>query len=139
MENKIKLSQTFVHEFSFSQQDVIDFARVTGDNNPVHLDEEFASKTMFKTRIMHGMLGACVFSKVFGTLFPGDGTIYLSQSISFLKPMYVDNRYVAHFEVLEIQEKNRARISTSILNDEGKKVVNGEAVIMNLDKIAHVL
>jgi hypothetical protein len=72
MSEKLHLNQTFSTNFSFSQQDVADFARVTGDNNPVHLDEEFASKTIFKTRIMHGMLGACVFSKVFGTLFPGE-------------------------------------------------------------------
>lgn len=136
MSEKLHLNQTFSTNFSFSQQDVADFARVTGDNNPVHLDEEFASKTIFKTRIMHGMLGACVFSKVFGTLFPGDGTIYLSQSVNFLKPMYVDITYDAHFEVLEILEKNRARISTSILSQEGKKVVVGEAIVMNIEKIS---
>lgn len=135
MSEKLHLNKTFSTDFSFSQQDVIDFARVTGDNNPVHLDEDFASKTIFKTRIMHGMLGACVFSKVFGTMFPGEGTIYLSQSVNFLKPMYVDTSYTSHFEVLEILEKNRARISTSILNQEGKKVVVGEAVVMNLEKI----
>lgn len=105
MSEKLHLNKTFSTNFSFSQQDVTDFARVTGDNNPVHLDEEFASKTIFKTRIMHGMLGACVFSKVFGTLFPGEGTIYLSQSVNFLKPMYVDVIYEAHFEVMEILEK----------------------------------
>ena len=136
MSEKLHLNQTFSTNFSFSQQDVADFARVTGDNNPVHLDEEFASKTIFKTRIMHGMLGACVFSKVFGTLFPGEGTIYLSQSVNFLKPMYVDVIYEAHFEVMEILEKNRARISTSILTNEGKKVVVGEALVMNIEKIA---
>jgi 3-hydroxybutyryl-CoA dehydratase len=136
MSEKLHLNQTFSTNFSFSQQDVADFARVTGDNNPVHLDEDFASKTIFKTRIMHGMLGACVFSKVFGTLFPGDGTIYLSQSVNFLKPMYVDITYDAHFEVLEILEKNRARISTSILSQEGKKVVVGEAIVMNIEKIS---
>ncbi len=135
MSEKLHLNQTFSTNFSFSQQDVADFARVTGDNNPVHLDEEFASKTIFKTRIMHGMLGACVFSKVFGTLFPGEGTIYLSQSVNFLKPMYVDVIYEAHFEVMEILEKNRARISTTILTNECKKVVVGDAVIMNIEKI----
>ena len=135
MSEKLRLNQTFSTNFSFSQQDVADFARVTGDNNPVHLDEDFASKTIFKTRIMHGMLGACVFSKVFGTLFPGEGTIYLSQSVNFLKPMYVDVIYEAHFEVMEILEKNRARISTSILTNEGKKVVVGEALVMNIEKI----
>jgi len=135
MSEKLHLNQTFSTDFSFSQQDVADFARVTGDNNPVHLDEDFASKTIFKTRIMHGMLGACVFSKVFGTMFPGEGTIYLSQSVNFLKPMYVDTVYTANFEVLEVLEKNRARISTTILSKEEKKVVVGEAVIMNVEKI----
>ena len=136
MSEKLHTNQTFSTDFSFSQQDVADFARVTGDNNPVHLDEDFASKTIFKTRIMHGMLGACVFSKVFGTMFPGEGTIYLSQSVNFLKPMYVDTLYDAQFEVLEILDKNRARISTSILTKEGKKVVVGEAVVMNIEKIS---
>ncbi len=136
MSEKLHINQTFSTDFSFSQQDVADFARVTGDNNPVHLDEDFASKTIFKTRIMHGMLGACVFSKVFGTMFPGEGTIYLSQSVNFLKPMYVDTFYDAQFEVLEILDKNRARISTSILTKEGKKVVVGEAVVMNIEKIS---
>jgi 3-hydroxybutyryl-CoA dehydratase len=136
MSEKLHTNQTFSTDFSFSQQDVADFARVTGDNNPVHLDEDFASKTIFKTRIMHGMLGACVFSKVFGTMFPGEGTIYLSQSVNFLKPMYVDTFYDAQFEVLEILDKNRARISTSILTKEGKKVVVGEAVVMNIEKIS---
>ena len=135
MSKKLHINQTFLTNFLFSQQDVTDFARITGDNNPVHLDEEFASKTIFKTRIMHGMLGACVFSKVFGTLFPGEGTIYLSQSVNFLKPMYVDVIYEAHFEVMEILEKNRARISTTILTNEGKKVVVGDAVVMNIEKI----
>lgn len=135
----ILLNQTYSHKFSFNQKEVIDFARVTGDNNPVHLDEEFASKTIFKTRVMHGMLGACIFSKVFGTLFPGDGTIYLSQSVTFLKPMLVDTTYEAQFEVVEVLEKNKARITTNIVNEEGKKIVVGEAVIMNLEKIANVL
>ncbi len=136
MNNQMELNQKYHHEFLFTQQDVIDFARVTGDNNPVHLDEDFAAKTIFKTRVMHGMLGACIFSKVFGTLFPGDGTIYLSQTVNFLKPMYVDTTYIAQFEVLEIQDKNRAKILTNIVNSEGKKIVVGEAIIMNIEKIA---
>jgi len=64
------------------------FARVTGDNNPIHTNAEFAASTMFKLSIMHGMLGSALFSKIFGTLFPGVGTIYLSQTLNFLKPMY---------------------------------------------------
>ena len=113
------------------------FAKVTGDNNPVHLDPAYAAKTFFKKPIMHGMLGASLFSKVFGTLFPGEGTIYLKQSLSFLKPMYVDIDYVAEFIVKEvIKEKNRAIIET-ILKDKATGLVctSGEAVVMNVEKI----
>jgi len=133
----MKKEDVFVYEFQFSQRDVEAFARVTGDNNPVHLDPEYAAKTMFKRPIMHGMLGASLFSKVFGTLFPGEGTIYLKQSLNFLKPMYVDTPYVAEFTVKEvILDKNRAIIETLIKDKaSGNVCTSGEALIMNVDKI----
>lgn len=133
----MKKEDVFVYEFQFSQKDVEEFARVTGDNNPVHLNPEYAAKTMFKRPIMHGMLGASLFSKVFGTLFPGEGTIYLKQSLNFLKPMYVDTPYVAEFTVKEvIPDKNRAIIETLIKDKaSGNVCTSGEALIMNVDKI----
>jgi 3-hydroxybutyryl-CoA dehydratase len=72
----LTVSQTYFHNFKFSQADVISFANVTGDKNPVHLDEVFAAKIIFKRRIMRGMLSASIFSKVFSNLFPSEGTIY---------------------------------------------------------------
>ena len=66
--------------FSFSQNDIIMFAELTGDKNPIHLDEEVAKNTIFGKRILHGFLGASIFSKVFGTIFPGEGTIYIKQN-----------------------------------------------------------
>ncbi|GIV26962.1 MAG: hypothetical protein KatS3mg027_0776 [Bacteroidia bacterium] len=133
----MKVGETFIHEFQFSQKDVEEFARVTGDNNPVHIDPEYAAKTMFKRPIMHGMLGAALFSKVFGTMFPGEGTIYLKQSLNFLKPMYVDTPYIAEFTVKEIiTEKNRAIVETLIKDKvSGNVCTSGEAVIMNVNKI----
>ena len=132
----LELGQKYTHSFSYSQEQVNEFARVTGDNNPVHLDEEFASKSIFKRRIAHGMLGASILSKVFGTLFPGNGTIYLNQTLNFLRPMYVEEEYEAVFEVKElIIDKNRAIISTTIINKEGKSVLSGEATIMNIEAI----
>lgn len=132
----VNIDSQFEHSFSFTQDDVVAFAKVTGDNNPVHLDESYAASTMFKRPIMHGMLGATVFSKVFGTMFPGEGTIYLSQSLTFLKPMYVNDKYKAVFSVKELfLEKNRALFTTQIFNSDEKLVMSGEALVMNVDQI----
>ena len=133
----IELGQTYSHDFKFTQEEVNRFAEVTGDKNPVHLDAEFAAKTVFKKPIMHGMLGASLFSKVFGVLFPGEGTIYLKQSLSFLRPMFVDVDYEAVFTVKEVnKEKHRAIVETTIKDKAtGAVCTSGEATVMNVDKI----
>ena len=133
----IEINQVYIHDFKFSQNDVNRFAEVTGDNNPVHTNVEFAARTMFKKPIMHGMLGASLFSKVFGTIFPGEGTIYLKQSLSFLKPMYVDIDYQAIFTVREIiGDKNRAVIETLIKDkNTGNICTSGEATVLNVKEI----
>ena len=87
------------------------FARVTGDNNPIHTNAEFAASTMFKLSIMYGMLGSALFSKIFRTLFPGVGTIYLSQTLNFLKPMYAGKEYEEVFTVLEIFTEKTGQLS----------------------------
>lgn len=133
----VQVNEVYTHEFKFSQEEVNQFAQVTGDKNPVHTDAAYAAKTMFKRPIMHGMLSASLFSKVFGTLFPGEGTIYLKQSLSFLKPMYVDTAYEAVFTVKEVmKDKNRAIVET-LIKDKSTGVVctSGEATVMNVDKI----
>lgn len=133
----IKVNEVYTHNFKFSQDEVNRFAEVTGDKNPVHTDAAYAAKTMFKRPIMHGMLSASLFSKVFGTLFPGEGTIYLKQSLSFLKPMYVDTDYEAVFTVKEvIGDKNRATVET-LIKDKNTRLVctSGEALVLNVDKI----
>ena len=132
----IELNQVYTHEFSYSQDQVNRFADATGDKNPVHLDTAYAAQTMFKRPIMHGMLSASLLSKVFGTLFPGEGTIYLKQSLNFLKPMYVDTKYDAVFTVKEvIHDKHRAVVETVIKDKDGKVCTTGEALIMHTEKI----
>lgn len=133
----IEVNQVYTHEFKFSQEEVNQFAQVTGDKNPVHTDAAYAATTMFKRPIMHGMLSASLFSKVFGTLFPGEGTIYLKQSLSFMKPMYVDTVYEAVFTVKDvIRDKNRATVET-LIKDRATGIVctSGEATVMNVSKI----
>lgn len=113
------------------------FAEVTGDKNPVHLDEAYAAGTMFKRPIMHGFLGGSIFSKVFGTLFPGEGTIYLKQSMSFMRPMYVNTAYEVRMTVKEVnKEKHRANVETNIVDKAtGDVVISGEATVMNVNRI----
>ncbi len=133
----LEVNQVYSHEFQFSQEEVNRFAEVTGDKNPVHTDAEYAAKSMFKRPIMHGMLSASLFSKVFGTLFPGEGTIYLKQSLNFLKPMYVDTTYEAVFTVREVlKDKHRAIVETVIKDKaSGNICTSGEATVLNGDKI----
>jgi acyl dehydratase len=129
----IQLNQVYRHEFNFSQAEVVKFAEVTGDHNPIHLDAEYAKNTVFKQPIMHGFLGGSVFSKVFGTLFPGEGSVYLRQSMEFLRPMLAGQTYEAVFTVKEINaEKHRAVIETIIYDKTTQKAtLKGEAEIMN--------
>lgn len=133
----IEQGTTYTHEFSFTQEEVIRFADVTGDKNPVHLDEAYAASTMFKRPIMHGFLGGSVFSKVFGTLFPGEGTIYMKQSMAFMRPMFVNTVYEVRMTVKEvIKEKHRATVETVIADKAtGDVVINGEATVMNVNRI----
>ncbi len=123
--------------FSYSQEQVNQFAEVTGDNNPLHLDEEYAATTMFKRPIMHGFLGGSVFSKIFGTLFPGEGTIYMNQTMSFMRPMFVDTEYEAVMKITEInREKNRAKVQTQVIDKAtGKVTIDGEATIINPNRL----
>lgn len=132
----IEINQVYTHDFQFTQENVIKFAEVTGDNNPLHLDAEYASHTRFKRPIIHGMLGASIFSKILGTVFPGEGSIYLKQSLIFVKPMFVDTAYQATFTVINlIMEKNRIVIKTEITEKEaGKLCITGEATIINEQK-----
>ena len=133
----LEIGQTYSHNFKFTQEEVDRFAEVTGDKNPVHLDADFAAKTLFKKPLLHGMLGAALFSKVFGVLFPGEGTIYLKQSLNFLRPMYVDIDYEAVFTVKEVDAvKHTAVIETVIKNKtKGSVCTSGDASVMNVEKI----
>jgi acyl dehydratase len=123
--------------FSYSQEQVNRFAEVTGDNNPLHLDEEYAATTMFKRPIMHGFLGGSVFSKIFGTLFPGEGTIYMNQTMNFMRPMFVDTEYEAVMIITEItREKNRAKVQTQVIDKTtGKVTIDGEATVINPNRL----
>ncbi|HZZ89052.1 MAG TPA: MaoC family dehydratase, partial [Caulobacteraceae bacterium] len=106
------------------------FAQVTGDTNPVHLDEAYAAGTAFKGRIAHGMLSAGYISAVLGTQLPGPGAIYLSQSLSFRRPVRIGDEVTAEVKVTAI-DAARARVTFATqCVVGGKTVVEGEAVVV---------
>ena len=109
--------------------DVVGFAEITGDRNPIHLSEHFAAKTPFKGRIAHGLYTAGLISAVIGTRLPGPGAIYVSQTLKFLAPVKIGDRVDAMVEVVElIESKQRARLSCRCT--VGSTVVlEGEAVV----------
>lgn len=130
---KLNPDDFFNYEFSISQEEVKKFAELSGDTNPIHLDFEYAKNTIFHKPIIHGYFGSSVFSKVLGTMFPGEGTIYLSQSLKFHSPMYTGEVYNAEFLVIEIdRDKHRAKIKTTIRSISDKSIItSGEAHILN--------
>jgi 3-hydroxybutyryl-CoA dehydratase len=106
------------------------FAEVTGDNNPVHLDADYAAGTPFKARIAHGMLSAGYISAVIGTKLPGPGAIYMSQSLSFRRPVKIGDEVAARATITAIDaDKARVTLETVCLVG-GKPVLTGEALIM---------
>ena len=114
-----------------SETDVYLFAGITGDLNPAHTNEVAASKTMFKTRIAHGMLGAGFISAVLGMYLPGPGTIYMGQELKFTKPVHIGDTVTATATVEEIiLEKNRVILDTTVVNQDGEVVIKGKATVM---------
>jgi len=114
-----------------TESDIALFAGVTGDFNAVHIDAEAAKKSVFGERIAHGMLSAGFISAVLGMRLPGAGSIYLSQTLRFTKPVRIGDTVTARVEVLEVlTAKRRVRLATSCRNQNGEVVVDGEAVVM---------
>jgi 3-hydroxybutyryl-CoA dehydratase len=114
-----------------TETDIATFARATGDFNPVHLDQAYAEKTLFKGRIAHGLLSLGFISAILGNILPGHGAIYLSQEVKFLAPVRIGDTITAKVEVMElIPEKNRVKFRTTCINQEGNIVVDGTAWAM---------
>jgi 3-hydroxybutyryl-CoA dehydratase len=113
-----------------SESDIYQYAGITGDFNPVHINEPYAGNTLFKTRIAHGMLTAGFISAVIANQLPGAGTIYIKQELHFLAPVKIGDTITAKVEVLEIMtDKNHVRLWTSCSNQDGTVVLDGRALV----------
>jgi len=116
---------------TISEFDIYQFAGITGDFNPMHIDEEFADKTIFQDRIAHGLLTGSFISTVLGMKLPGPNSIYLSQSFRFTAPVKVGDTITATVEVIEKQDdKKFIKLKTQVWNQRQEMVVDGEAWVM---------
>lgn len=128
--DELKIGDSAEFSKTVSETDIYQFAGITGDFNPAHMNEEYAKKTFFKTRIAHGMLSAGFISTAIGNKLPGTGSIYVKQDLSFLAPVRIGDTITARVEVIEIMDrKNRVRLKTVCVNQEGTQVLDGEAVV----------
>lgn len=127
----IEIGDVATYRRTVTDADIALFAGATGDTNPYHFDEVYASKSRFKRRIAHGMLATGYISTVLGTLLPGPGSIYMNQTLNFKKPVFIGDTLTAYVEILKINEtKPIVTVKTDCINQNGEKVVEGEATVL---------
>ena len=115
---------------SFSQKEVNEFARLSGDDNPIHIDSQYAKNTVFGQTIVHGALANAQFSKILGTKFPGEGTIYLEQSSKFIKPLFPENYYTFKVKVISVHPtKPIYTLETQCFDQKNEICIDGTAVV----------
>ncbi len=127
---ELTVGQTAEYSKTVTSDDVMSFAKITGDFNPVHVDEDAAAKTRFGGRIAHGMLSAGLVSAAIANGLPGSGSIYLGQSLRFTAPVRIDDTITVKLAVTELLSKNRVKLSTVCRNQRGETVLEGEATIL---------
>jgi 3-hydroxybutyryl-CoA dehydratase len=128
--DKLSVGQSARFSKTITETDIYLYAGISGDFNPAHVNEQYAAKTFFKTRIAHGMLTASFISTLIGTILPGPGSIYMRQELNFLAPVKIGDTVTAIAEVVEIiADKKRARLKTWCINQEGTTVLDGEALV----------
>jgi len=126
----LEIGQSATYERTVTDADIVKFAEISGDDNPVHLDEEFAAKTLFKGRIAHGMLAASFISTTVGTKLPGYGAIYISQSLRFKAPVRIGDAVVTTATVKAINADRKRVTMETVCSVGGTVVVEGEAELM---------
>lgn len=132
---EIEIGETASITKMISESDVVNYAGIIGDFNPIHVNPEFAKTTMFGERIAHGMLTASFISTLVGCGIPGRNGLYLSQEIKFVKPVKIGDTITATAEVIEkIDAKNRVVMKTTIKNQRDEVVIDGKAVAMVMRK-----
>ena len=116
---------------TFNENDVLTFAEISGDQNPIHIDPKFAASSQFERQIVHGMLTAGLISAILGVQLPGPGCIYLKQELNFRAPVFFNDTVTATVTVTNLREdKPTITLSTSCTNQDGTLVLDGEAILI---------
>lgn len=124
------VGQTAELTHQYSENDVNMFADISGDHNPIHLDIEYAKKSIFGSKIVYGFLSGSLISAVLGNVLPGEGSIYMNQTLSFLRPVFIGDEITAKVMISEInEEKKRILLDTVCTNQNGKTVIEGSALM----------
>ena len=131
----LKVGQEAMISKTVTESDVVFFSGVSGDNNPVHISDEFAEKTLFKKRVAHGFFTASLISTVIGTKLPGPGSIYLKQSIQFLAPVFIGETIKVIVKVKSINFKKKRVTLETYCEKNRKRVLEGEAEILVQSKL----
>ena len=128
---EIQIGEKATFAKTISETDVYNFAGVTGDMNPVHVNQPYVENTFFKSRIAHGILSSSLITNVLGTKLPGPGTLYKRQEFKFLKPVYIGDTIEASVEIVDIdKENNEVKVKTACINQKGDIVVEGFAWVL---------
>lgn len=128
--DELEVGQSAEYSKRVTDEDVRSFAQITGDFNPVHVDEEAAAKSRFGGRIAHGMLSAGLVSAAIANQLPGPGSIYLAQTLRFTAPVRLDDTITVRLTITELLSKKRLKLSTVCVNQNGETVLDGEATIL---------
>jgi 3-hydroxybutyryl-CoA dehydratase len=133
----LKVGDEHQAEFVITQAMVNEFAELSGDKNPIHIDPEYAANTPFKRTIVHGIFSVSIISKIMGTGFPGHGSVYLAQKFDFKRPVFPDKAYYAKIVLKSVVEgKHTGVFTTQIFDVERNKLaVDGEATVLHTEKL----
>jgi len=127
--DEIKVGMAVSYSQTVTDADIKAFAGISGDNNPVHMDQEYASESQFGNRIAHGLMSASYFSALFGTKLPGPGCVYVEQNLKFLRPVFIGDTVTASVYVIEVDNNKRRVFFKTVCEVSGKKVIMGKAEI----------
>lgn len=129
--NEIQIGLKHHFEITIDEKSVEDFAKVSGDFNPLHMNEQYANQTKFKKRVCHGMLLASFFSRLVGMYLPGKNALYFSQNLNFVEPCFIGDTIIVKGEISDKSEATKMiKIKTTIKNTEEKTLVEGMAQVL---------